>query len=140
MDVKYRLLLFVAIATAGCSPVRPQAEEACGESFCIQGIAAGELSKRSPVEDFNLYRVASRSDFVIYEGNAPQEGGQTFDRVVIGDTTWAISRDGEAIEARLFRPNLQWPQYLVVTRPCQPIQRCEIDAFLATIRPIPPKS
>lgn len=46
---------------------------ACGESYLPP--AARILSKRAPVHDFNLYEVEwNGGRFVIYEGNAPDDG------------------------------------------------------------------
>ena len=83
---------------------------ACGESFCLPK-GAKLISRESPVEDFNLYRVEADGDrFLIYEGNAPQRSK--------GSVVLTMGKD--------------WPQYLEVSGPCS-VLNCPLKPFAAKL-------
>ena len=131
------LLLFAS----SCSSPSAPAVEACGESFCVGGLMPGDLSKRTPIEDFNLYRFERNGTrFLIYEGNAPRESGGVVERVRAGRFEWELLRDAETAGARLFREHLRWPQYLVITAECPSGERCGLDELVGDVRPFDPAS
>ena len=131
------LVLFVSACTSPSLPI----VEACGESFCIRGLAPRGLVKRTPVEDFNLDRFERDGMAVsIYEGNAPRESGGVVDRVRLGRFEWELLRDGETAGERLFRGHLQWPQYLVISGACPSGGRCGVHELVGDVRPFDPTS
>jgi hypothetical protein len=113
--------------------------EACGESFCIRGIARNGLIKTTPVEDFNLYRVETNGRlFVIYEGNAPRSDEAVVGHVRANGSDWDLLRGDDHVGARSRRARLQWPQYLVVTTSCATAGQCPIEGFIRSIRLVDP--
>jgi hypothetical protein len=83
----------------------------CGESFCLPE-GAKLLSRETPIEDFNLYRVEEGGNrFVIYEGNHPQRGQ--------GSVVLTIGK--------------RWPNYLEVSGPCAREQDCALRSFAARL-------
>jgi len=134
------VLSVLAISSASaCSAASDPVVEACGESFCIRGVAQDRLTKTSPVEDFNLYRVQTDNRlFVIYEGNAPQTDDRVVGRVRIQDAAWELLRATDHVGARTYRERLQWPQYLVVTTRCPANEQCPTEGFIRLIRLIEP--
>jgi hypothetical protein len=94
---------------AGCSSAAEPL--VCGESFCLPK-GAKIISRQSPVEDFNLYRVeANANRFVIYEGNHPQRRHRS---VVL-----TVGKD--------------WPAFLEVSGPCASKEDCAVRLFAAKI-------
>jgi hypothetical protein len=126
-------------SACACSGSTVPVVEACGESFCIQGIAQNRLIKTTPVEDFNLYRVQTNGRlFVIYEGNAPQSDEAVVGHVRANGSAWDLLRANDHIGARSYRERLQWPQYLVVTTSCAAASQCPIEGFIRSIRLLEP--
>jgi hypothetical protein len=83
----------------------------CGESFCLPE-GAKLISRETPVEDFNLYRVQDAGKrFLIYEGNHPQRGK--------GSIVLTVGK--------------QWPYYLEVSGPCASQQDCAVRTFAAKL-------
>lgn len=103
----FPLLLIAALVA--CSEQAPP--KVCGDSFCFpQGTKL--LSRETPVEDFNLYRIEVQGErFVVYEGNAPQRRPGS---IVI---PWSEA----------------WPTYLEVTGPCAFPARCAAKRVAAEI-------
>ena len=94
---------------AGCSSSGPP--PVCGESFCLPKDAK-LLSRESPVEDFNLYRVeADGQRFLIYEGNSPR-------------------REAGSIVLTMEE---KWPAYLEVSGPCSNEKSCAVKSFTAKL-------
>src|SRR6476660_4185141 len=97
----------------GCSGEKPTGP--CGESFCLP-FEARLLSKKTPLEDFNLYQVAWRgARFDIYEGNHPQGQDDVGGSVVglPGNRAGMLRvRDGQA--SIIFDTQNDWPAYLDV--------------------------
>lgn len=84
---------------------------ACGESFCLPK-GATLISRETPVEDFNRYRVNMHGDrFLIYEGNAPKRS------------------EGSVI----LNVGKGWPNFLEVSGPCASKEDCAVKAFAAKI-------
>jgi hypothetical protein len=105
-----RSLPFLLIAgLLACS--EDPSSSVCGESFCFPK-GTKLLSRQTPVEDFNLYRVEAKGQrFVVYEGNAPQRRKGS---IVI---PWAEG----------------WPTYLEVNGPCASPSNCAAKSFAAEI-------
>lgn len=83
----------------------------CGESFCLPD-GAKLVSRETPVEDFNLYRVEEGGNrFFIYEGNHPQRG------------------QGSVV----LTTGKQWPNYLEVSGPCASKEDCAARSFAAKL-------
>jgi len=83
----------------------------CGESFCLPSDAK-LISRESPVEDFNLYRVQWRSNrFMIYEGNYPQRRSAS---VVI-------------------KTRKTWPAFIEVSSQCGSGRDCGATALAAML-------
>lgn len=91
-----------------CSELPPKV---CGESFCFpQGTKL--FSRKSPVEDFVLYRVEFQGErFVVYEGNAPQRRSGSF----------------------VIRWSENWPSYFEVAGPCASHAKCSAKRLAAEI-------
>lgn len=103
----FSLLLIVGLMAC----TETSAAKVCGESFCFPD-ETKLLSRETPVEDFNLYRVEARGErFVVYEGNAPQR------------------RQGSIV----IPWNESWPNYLEVTGPCAEPSNCAAKSFAAEI-------
>jgi hypothetical protein len=104
-------LLLLCAAAQACS--EGQKTGACGESFCLPA-GAQLLSKETPVEDFNLYRVeAEGKRFLIYEGNHPKRAE--------GSIVIPIKKD--------------WPNFLEVSGPCTGPGDCAVKTFAAELVP-----
>ncbi|WP_156457635.1 hypothetical protein [Altererythrobacter sp. Root672] len=121
------LALLFATTLMSCSPETDGG--ACGESFCLPSDAR-LLSKRTPVHDFNLYDVEWNGvRFVIYEGNAPDEGEGAESILSLPlDPEAKLRRDNErgSVVARM-RPD--WPNYLQINGPCAAGDQCEAAAL-----------
>ena len=99
----------LSILVVGCSSATQPS--ACGESFCLPH-GAKLISRESPVEDFNLYRVeANGQRFVIYEGNHPKR------------------RHGSVI----LTIGKEWPNFLEVSGPCASEDNCAARSFAKMI-------
>lgn len=116
---------------AGCSAATAGGD--CGDSFCLPPGAA-LLAKRTPVEDFNLYRVQWRGGrFLIYEGNAPDEGeGVGATLPVRHDPRAKLRRSGGRGSVAL-RMHPQWPNYLQVNGPCGEEDPCAVVRLARSI-------
>lgn len=98
------------LALIGCSSAAGPG--VCGESFCLPG-GAKLISRETPVEDFNLYRVEYAGNrFVIYEGNHPKRSP--------GSVVLTLGK--------------KWPAYLEVSGPCASKGSCAVWSFAAKIR------
>jgi hypothetical protein len=94
---------------AGCS--RRDEPSVCGESFCLPE-GAKLISRETPVEDFNLYRVEAHGDrFLIYEGNAPQRSE--------GSVVLTVGKG--------------WPNFLEISGPCASMENCAVKSFATKI-------
>ena len=103
------LYIMPFLLLAACSP---SAEPSvCGNSFCLPK-GAKIISRESPVEDFNLYRVDFEGDqFLIYEGNAPQRSE--------GSVVLTIGKD--------------WPAFVEVNGPCTSDDNCAVKKFASKV-------
>lgn len=142
-------LLIVVMMAAGCaSNVAHQANQFCGESFCLSSVAADNVQTSSPVEDFHLYRVTMGTrTYQIYEGNQPMRPGRLLRaiRTHIPGARAAIYRGEETIEARIDRGLPQTPiplnaptplpQYVVAYAVCPQNEDCGIEEFVGPIVP-----
>jgi hypothetical protein len=102
-------LLSLFLIVAGCSPsAKPSV---CGENFCLPK-GTKLISRETPVEDFNLYRVEANGErFLIYEGNHPQRSS--------GSVVLNVGKD--------------WPAFLEVSGPCVSKKDCAVRSFASTI-------
>ena len=120
--MKVPFLLLVPLLCTACAAHRSAGP--CGESFCLPP-EARLLTKRTPVEDFNLYHVEwNGAGFLIYEGNAPTEGqGEVRTLPLPLDAKASLRRNGErgSVVMRL-RP--RWPNFLQIEGPCAPAGEC----------------
>lgn len=131
-------LLLLTLGLIGCSTQEPQA--ACGESFCLPSTAE-LIDKRTPVEDFSLYRVEwGGIRFGIYEGNQPQDlpgASRTGIRLPIdatADLRVAGGRGSLLIKVTECRADeLCWPRYLDVSGPCETSARCPLQDFASQL-------
>jgi hypothetical protein len=100
---------FISMIIAGCSPAAEPT--ICGESFCLPD-GAKLISRETPVEDFNLYRVEANGDrFLIYEGNHPQRRK--------GSIVLTVGED--------------WPAFLEVSGRCSSEHDCPVRSFAKAI-------
>jgi hypothetical protein len=128
----WRLAFVLTMILASCSSETSESD--CGESFCLP-YDAQLVSKRTPVEDFNLYQVEwNGRRFVIYEGNAPNE-------TEIVATTLPLPLDPEARLRRdeghgsvTLRMHPQWPNYLQINGSCVQGEECAAATLARSIR------
>ena len=104
-------------ALASCSNSRPY----CGESFCLTEKPAS-ISKTTPAEDFNLYRVnMAGKQFLIYEGNHPNTEGDRSIGVIAASTLPKGFSQGELFgsdrgyQILLRTWKSDWPNYVAVS-------------------------
>jgi hypothetical protein len=119
------IMTLFLIACAGERPIGP-----CGESFCLPADAQ-LLSKRTPVEDFNLYQVAWRgAQFGIYEGNHPRGRDDVSGSVVRlpGGRAGTLRLSGGHGNVILDTQN-DWPAYLSVMGPCRSTEDCSVKSL-----------
>jgi hypothetical protein len=91
------------------------------------------LTKTTPVEDFNLYRIRSGNRlFVIYEGSNPRSGEATVGHFRANGLDWDLLRATDHVGARTHRG--PWPDYVVVTTACPAAEQCPIEEFIGNIR------
>ena len=125
MKTVKRTIFAAAVIVSGASACTGEVSVAspyCGESFCLKGISAAQVRSSSPVEDFNIYRVAlEKNVYVIYEGNAPQASPPRVSTAVvpIPDAEATYHRDSAKAELRITRKRMDWPSHLVVTTDCE---------------------
>ena len=109
--------LIAAAALAGCSKERPY----CGEAFCLTEKPTS-ISKTTPVEDFNLYRVEmAGKHFLIYEGNHPNtQGDQPVGPVAAhklpkGFSQGQLFGGDRGYQVLLRTGKTDWPTYIAVS-------------------------
>ena len=109
MNVSRLLITALLMTLTSCAGASNST--ACGESFCLPD-GAKMISRKAPVEDFNLYQVEEAGNrFVIYEGNHPQR--------LPGSVVLTVGND--------------WPSYLEVNGPCASEESCAVRSFAAKI-------
>lgn len=125
-DMRIHSLLPIALLSS-CSAV-PGGP--CGESFCLPAGATVE-DRRSPAEDFNLYRVRSPAgEFIIYEGDAPQALGLPGERVSVPLDSKAILARREGHGSIVVKTGAgKWPKYLEVNGQCAQSNDCDVLDF-----------
>ena len=123
------LMTLSLIACAGERSTGP-----CGESFCLPP-EARLVSKETPVEDFNLYKVAWRGGrFGIYEGNHPRGQDDASGSVVRlpGGRAGTLRVSGGR-GSIIFDTQNEWPAYLDVRGPCQSTEDCLVKSLALEI-------
>ena len=121
----------LAATLVHCSAETPRG--ACGESFCLPR-GAQLVAKRTPVEDFNLYQVEwNGGSFLIYEGNAPDEGDGAATILSLPLDPQATLRRDSGHGSVLLRIDRQWPNYLQIAGPCLPGDRCAAATLASLI-------
>lgn len=115
------LTLSMTILAGACDIDAYSADEYCGEAFCIKGIGKEDVSKSTPVEDFNLYNVEYKGrNYLVYEGNSPADSGVAIENVKsnqgAGDSL--LVRDREGLRLTIETGKEPWPQYVSVSVHC----------------------
>lgn len=109
--LKCLLVAISALITSCASP------KYCGESFCIKSLNSA-VSKRTPVEDFNLYSLTYRDkEFLIYEGNNPKSYKTATQKIPIdkrfkGAVLYAADRGHVVLISTGISP---WPNFLSIS-------------------------
>ena len=105
-------------ALAGCSS---PSNHYCGEAFCLTENPT-KVSKTSPVEDFNLYRVElAGKQFLVYEGNRPNtQGDRPFgpidaDQLPKGFASGQLFGGDRGYQILLRTRRSDWPNYVAVS-------------------------
>ena len=135
------------ILTSCQSPV--EQPKFCGETFCLRSVAPEQVTKTTPVEDFNIYKISHQErEYSIYEGDNPQPPGR-FVR--------SIKSSYPANNVRMFRGNgvlevrfdqgprtrpfaigeTRQVQFLVLWTRCADDQECGIEDFARLVVPHP---
>jgi len=124
------VLTALVTACAGANHAGP-----CVEGFCLPPDAQ-LLSKRTPVEDFNLYQVAWHgARFTIYEGNYPRgldDGGGT--AIELPDRRAGTLRVVGGRGSVVFDTLSKWPAYVHVMGPCQSTKNCQVKSLALELR------
>ena len=119
---------------ASCSSSPPF----CGEAFCLTE-KPSFVSKETPVEDFNVYRVRYRDrGFTIYEGNHPNTtryrelGSVAPDSVPEGFVEGHAYEGGSRYKFVFRTMNRRWPTHVAVSAPSTDLK--ELDGFVTLFR------
>jgi hypothetical protein len=132
--MKVGALMMVGISALLAASCAAQAN-ACGESFCIEGLSLSELQKVSSGEDFNLYDFKVNGiAYRLYEGNQPKLERRHLERL---DQSGYIAH-GRTTAALVIRTGRKvWPVYLVVTGDCFAKRTCDLGQFRGRIHLLP---
>jgi hypothetical protein len=107
---------FALLALLACEKDRHEQRISgyCGESFCLETVSESDVTKVTPVQDFNRYSLnLSIGRVEVYEGNTPDVGKLRRERVreLPQLDAWELSpTDGAAI---LIIVGKKWPETLV---------------------------
>lgn len=142
--MKTILLLISWLMLVECQP-HTEAPMYCGETFCIRSILPQQVTKSTPVEDFNIYTISqSQRKYFIYEGDNPRPPGRLLRPIRSSYPAKSVQMfRGEGIVEVRFdqgvrtRPyaidEIRSVQFLVVWTPCPADQECEIEQFARSI-------
>lgn len=114
--MKVGIPLLSLVTLLGCSPEGRVLSTTiyCGESFCLENVATFDVTKVTPIQDFNRYLFSLPIGQVeIYEGNSPDVRNLSRDRVQgLPDLNawWLSPTDDPAI---LIIVGKEWPETLV---------------------------
>jgi hypothetical protein len=140
------LLFPVCSALIACQVPAAAAPAYCGESFCINTTQTISVSKTTPVEDFNLYKIEfNKRTYQIYEGNYPQPPGQLVRRIRSeGSETVDLYRSNGIITLKFDRgrpknpvvsADERIPRYLMAWTRCPASEECSLPEFWNLINP-----
>ena len=127
------LALIPFVACIGCSST---SLPYCGEAFCLTEPPT-KVSKQTPVEDFNVYRIEYGSKRLhIYEGNHPdtselKPGAElTSELLPPGFIEGRFFEDTQSYQLVLRTPYTDWPKYVVLSTAHDPKEMDRLSSLL----------
>lgn len=143
-EMKTILLAVAWGIVAGCQspPLQPRY---CGDTFCLNSISADRVTKTTPVDDFNIYKIHYNGrEYFIYEGDNPQPPGRYLRSIRSSYPTNTVQmfRGDDMVEVRFDQGPRTRPfaigeaagaQFLVAWTPCANDQECKIEEFARLI-------